>query len=298
LIYGKIREERPNQLSIKRACQLTCFSRSGYYRYIAADDGRSSPDLGLRDRIQCVALEWPSYGYRRITLELKRSGFVVNHKKVLRLLREDNLLCLRKKKFVRTTRSDHSFPTYPNLVPELEITAPDQLWKSDITYIRLEREFVYLAVVLDAFTRRCIGWALEKSLRATLALAALRMALRERNPKPGLVHHSDRGIQYACSEYTNLLKEKGIRISMSRTGNPYDNAQVESFIKTLKYEEVYLFEYADLSEARHRIGHFLQKIYNEKRLHSALGYLPPAEFEQNYWSKIQQNSEVFNISTS
>jgi transposase InsO family protein len=204
----------------------------------------------------------------------------VNRKRVLRLMREDNLLCLRKRRFVHTTDSDHRLPVYPNLVPELVVSGCDQLWVSDITYIRLLREFIYLAVILDAFSRRCIGWALERSLETELALSALRMALATRAVTAGLVHHSDRGVQYASLDYTALLKERGIRISMSRRGNAYDNAQAESFMKTLKYEEVYLREYETMAEARASISHFLEAVYNRKRLHSALGYIPPAEFEQ------------------
>jgi transposase InsO family protein len=195
-------------------------------------------------------------------------------------MREDNLLCLRKRSFVRTTDSAHAWAVYPNLLPTLRVNGLDQLWVADITYVRLPQEFVYLAVLLDAYSRRCIGWALERYLDAELALAALRMALATRVLRPGLVHHSDRGVQYAAQAYTNLLKAHGIRGSMSRTGNPYDNAQAESFIKTLKYEEVHLFEYQNFVEARERIGQFIEEVYNEKRLHSALGYRPPAEFER------------------
>jgi len=205
----------------------------------------------------------------------------VNHKKVRRIMREDNLLCLRRRKFVVTTDSDHDRPVYPNLAGELELTGLNQLWIADITYIRLELEFVYLAVVLDAFSRRVIGWALEQSLEDELTLAALRMALRERQPTPGLVHHSDRGVQYASGDYTDLLKDHKIRISMSRKGNPYDNATCESFMKTLKYDEVHRQEYRDLDEARSCIQQFLEKVYNQKRLHSALGYCSPVRFEQS-----------------
>lgn len=236
--------------------------------------------MTLRSLIQQVALAWPCYGYRRITAELNRRGHRVNRKRVLRLMREDNLLVLRKRRFVHTTNSDHRLPIYPNLVPDLVITGCDQLWVADITYIRLLREFIYLAVILDAFSRRCIGWALERHLEAELALSALRMAIEARTITAELVHHSDRGVQYASLDYTGLLKEQGIRISMSRRGNAYDNAQAESFMKTLKYEEVYLREYETMAEARTCIGHFLEAVYNQKRLHSALGYLPPIEFEQ------------------
>ncbi len=236
--------------------------------------------MQLRDRIQRIALDWPCYGYRRITAELHRRGIEANHKRVLRLMREDNLLCLRKRRFILTTDSRHSLTIYPNLLPELQLTSINQLWVADITYIRLLREFVYLAVILDAYSRRCIGWALEPFPEAELALEALQMALASRRLESGLAHHSDRGVQYASSAYCDLLKEQGIRISMSRRGNPYDNAQAERFMRTLKYEEVYLFEYETVAEARARISHFIEEVYNHKRLHSAIGYVPPAEYEQ------------------
>jgi putative transposase len=266
-------------LPVTRMCEVLGLSHPTYYRW-RREEPALVPDLELRAQIQELAVEMPAYGYRRITHELQRRGVTVNHKRVLRLMREDNLLCLRKRGFVRTTDSTHALLVYPNLLPELALTGLDQLWAADITYIRLPQEFVYLAVLLDAYSRRCIGWALDRYLEAELALSALRMALATRPIRPGLVHHSDRGVQYASQAYTNLLKEHGIRISMSRTGNPYDNAQAESFIKTLKYEEVHLFEYHNLAEARERISQFIEEIYNEKRLHSALGYQPPAEFER------------------
>jgi putative transposase len=263
-----------------RLCALGQVSRAGFYRWREAPPAVDG-DLDLRDEIQRIALEWPCYGWRRVKAELRRRGWKVNHKRVRRIMREDNLLCLRRRKFVVvTTNSNHDCPVYPNLAGTLELTGMDQLWIADITYIRLETEFVYLAVVLDAYSRRVIGWALERSLEDDLCIAALQMALRLRWPAPGGVHHSDRGIQYASHDYTDVLKEHQIRISMSRKGNPYDNATCESFMKTLKYEEVYRQEYRDLAEARASIAQFLEKVYNQKRLHSALGYLPPVEFEQ------------------
>lgn len=265
-------------IPLTELCRLAEVSRAGFYRW--RNEGPvEDADMELRDAIQRIAVEWPCYGSRRITRELLRRGRRVNRKKVQRLMREDNLLCLRKRRFVVTTDSDHGLPVYPNVARDLVLTGIDQLWVADITYIRLETEFVYLAVVLDAFSRKVIGWALDRTLEATLSVEALQMALRKRKPTPGLVHHSDRGVQYASGDYTDLLKANGIQISMSRSGNPYDNARCESFMKTLKYEEVYRSEYRDLAEARAQIGAFLEKVYNRKRLHSALGYLPPAEFE-------------------
>ncbi len=259
-------------------CQMTGLSRAGFYRWRLPRQAMPV-EMELRDRMQKIALEWPAYGYRRITAELQQCGFQVNHKRVLRMMREDNLLCVRRRAFVSTTDSRHHLPVYPNLARELTPTAVNQLWVADITYIRLRTEFVYLAVVLDAFSRRVVGWALGQTLEAELAVAALRMALIERRPPAGLVHHSDRGVQYASHAYTEILKQHPANISMSRKGNPYDNAACESFMKTLKQEEVYRNEYRDFPDARASIGEFLERVYNRKRLHSALGYLPPAEFE-------------------
>jgi putative transposase len=266
--------------AVNALCQMTGISRASYYRWCAPPP--STPvEMELRDAMQQIALEFPAYGYRRITRELNRRGFAVNHKRVLRLMRQDNLLCLRRKSFVVTTDSRHSLRVYPNLAGAITPVSVNQLWRADITYIRLRAEFVYLAVVLDAYSRRVIGWALGRTLEAGLAVSALTMALRQRRPAPGLVHHSDRGVQYASHEYTDLLKQHGAEISMSRKGNPYDNAACESFMKTLKYEEVYRSEYRDLADAYAQIGEFLERVYNQQRLHSALGYVPPAEFEQN-----------------
>jgi putative transposase len=260
-------------------CTLARVSRAGFYR-LPPDPPRPDPDLELRDALQRIALEFPSYGWPRMTAELQRRGWAVNHKRVYRLMREDHLLCLRRRKFVVTTDSAHGLPVYPNLARTLVVTGLDQLWVADLTYIRLELEFVYLAVILDAFSRRVVGWALDCTLEAELTLQALRMALAQRRPVRGLVHHSDRGVQYSSRDYTRLLQDHGLQISMSRKANPWDNAVCESFIKTLKYEEVYRTEYRDLAEARASIGVFLEKVYNQKRLHSALGYLPPVEFER------------------
>lgn len=278
--FIQCQSQSSTRLPVAGMCQLVQLPRRSYYHLVGRTQAVDQY-IELRDQIQKIALEWPSYGYRPMTAELRRRGLRVNHKLVLRLMREDNLLCLRKRPFVRTTDSRHDLPVYPNLAGQMSLTAINELWIADITYIRLLREFIYLAVILDAFSRRCIGWALERHLKAGLAVAALRQAIAERGVKPGLVHHSDRGVQYASHEYTGLLEANGIRISMSRRGNAYDNAKAERFIRTLKYEEVYMYEYEDMAEARERIGHFLEEVYNRKRLHSALGYVPPAEFEQS-----------------
>jgi putative transposase len=267
------------RMSVIRMCEVAGFSRAGYYRF-QDPEKPAAADMDLHDEIQKIALEWPSYGSRRITKELKGRGWDVNRKRVQRLMREDNLLCVTKRKFVVTTDSAHGLKVYPNRAASMTLTGTDQLWVADITYIRLEEEFIYLAVILDAYSRRVIGWHLDDGLDDSLSLAALRMALKGRTLKPGLVHHSDRGVQYASGNYTDLLKENGIDISMSRKASPWDNAACESFMKTLKYEEVYRIEYRNLAHARATIGEFLEKVYNEKRLHSALDYRSPVQFER------------------
>ena len=267
-------------LTIERMVKLGGVSRASFYRFDGGHHPRPERDMDLRDAIQRVALEWPSYGRPRITAELRRRGRKVNPKRVYRLMREDNLLCVRKRKFVLTTDSNHDRKVYPNLSEEMVLTGIDQLWVADITYIRLASELVYLAVVIDAYSRRVIGWALERTVEDDLPLAALRQALELRQPAPGVVHHSDRGSQYASGDYTDLLKVHGCQISMSHKASPWENAGCESWMKTLKSEEVYRQEYRDLAEARASIAQFIEEVYNQKRLHSALGYRPPVEFEQ------------------
>jgi len=266
-------------LTIERMVELGGVSRASFYRFGKDNPSRTDSDMDLRDAIQRVALEWPSYGRPRITAELRRRGWKVNPKRVYRLMREDNLLCVRKRKFVVTTDSNHDRKVYPNLAGDMVLTGIDQLWVADITYIRLGSEFVYLAVVIDAYSRRVIGWALERTVEDDLPLAALRQALELRQPAPGVVHHSDRGSQYASGDYTDLLKAHGCQISMSHKASPWENAGCESWMKTLKSEEVYRQEYRDLAEARASIAQFIDEVYNQKRLHSALGYQPPVEFE-------------------
>jgi putative transposase len=267
---------------VAEQCHTAEVSRAGFYRYLHQAQPKQA-DVLLRARLQELAVAHHRLrGHRMLTALLRREGQLVNRKRVLRLMREDNLLSLRRKKYVFTTDSAHTLPIYPNLARHARLTAPNQLWVADITFIRLRDEFIYLAVVLDAYSRRVVGWNLGRNLQAELAVGALQMALQQRSWKAeGLIHHSDRGVQYASTEYTGLLEQNDIQISMSRRGNPYDNARAERFMRTLKEEEVHDTTYRNLEDARERIGRFIEEVYNRKRLHSALRYLTPEEFEQN-----------------
>lgn len=266
-------------LTIERACDLARVSRAGYYRAWEQSEPRRA-ETELRDRIQKLSLEYPQHGSRRIAKLLSAEGPAVNRKCVQRLMREDNLLVLRKRRYVVTTDARHTYAVYPNLADGIALAAPNQLWVADITYVRLRESFVYLAVILDAWSRRVVGWNLGEDLTADLALGALEMALEGRSVAPGMVHHSDRGVQYCAHRYVDKLRECGFQISMSRAGNPYDNALAESFMRTLKCEEVYLTDYRDGEDARMRIGRFLQDYYNRRRLHSSLGYQTPEAYER------------------
>ena len=238
-------------------------------------------DRALESRIGDICLEFSGYGYRRVTRQLQREGWTVNHKKVARIMREKGLQChSRKKKWVKTTNSDHGFRIYPNLVRDIKISAINQVWVADITYIHILVCFVYLAVILDVYSRKVIGHALSRKIDTKLTLDALRMAVNQRQPAQGCIHHSDQGIQYASADYVKELEFYCFKISMSRRGNPYDNAYAESFIKTLKSEEVQLWEYRTIEDVQKRIPYFIEDVYNQKRLHSSLGYRPPCEFEK------------------
>jgi len=266
-------------LSIERMCELARVSRASFYRSFHQQQPVAE-ELEVRSAIQQIAIEHRRrYGYRRISAELRRRGMQVNHKRVMRIMAEDNLLAVQPKCFVVTTNSDHEFEVYLNLASRMKLTGINQLWVADITYIRLQREFVFLAVILDAFSRKVVGWQLDHTLAVRLPLTALERAIAERKPGPGLVHHSDRGLQYAAAEYVNVLRQHQMLPSMSRPANPYDNASCESFIKTLKREEIYANRYQDLGHMRVNIQEFIEQYYNRLRLHSALGYRSPEEFE-------------------
>jgi putative transposase len=268
-------------LSIERMCHLAQVSRAGFYRAFQEQEPQQE-EMDLRSTIQQIFLEHRRrYGYRRVTKELQRLGVMVNRKRVQRLMQEDNLLAIQPQAFVSTTNSQHKCEVYLNLAGKMTLTGINQLWVADITYIRLRGEFVYLAVILDAFSRKVVGWELARKLTCALAKTALERAIAARQPAPGLVHHSDRGVQYAAQEYIELLAQHQIFPSMSRPANPYDNAACESFMNTLKREEIYASDYRDLEDLREHLEEFIERYYNTVRLHSAVGYQPPAEFEQS-----------------
>ena len=267
-------------LSIERMCQMVPVSRRGFYRSLK-EQQPAEEEMEVRSAIQQIALQHRRrYGYRRITAELHRRGMPVNHKRVARIMREDNLLGMQPERFVVTTNSNHKLEIYLNLASRMKLTGINQLWVADITYIRLKAEFVYLAVILDGFSRKVVGWALDRTLAIRLTIGALEQAIESRQPEPGLVHHSDRGLQYASEEYIKVLENNRVIPSMSRPANPYDNASCESFMKTLKREEIYANKYDDLENLRANIEEFIEQYYNRLRLHSALGYRSPEEFEQ------------------
>jgi putative transposase len=268
------------ETSVERLCRLAGVSRAGYYRELV-DKEPEQEEMMVRSAIQEIALAHRRrYGYRRILVELGKRGLRVNHKRVARLMREDNLLAVRRRKFIATTDSDHELTVYWNVAGRMTVSGVNQLWVADITYIRLQKEFVYLAVVIDRYSRRVVGWSLDRSLSSRLTITALQGAIELRQPGVGLVHHSDRGVQYACEDYVKLLETWKMIPSMSRAGNPYDNAVCESFLKTLKVEEIYCCDYRDLEELRDHIEEFIERYYNRQRLHSALGYQSPEEFER------------------
>jgi putative transposase len=275
--------ECQGSVSVSRAATSLGVSRSGYYSWLHARDNVKpcASDLLLRDEIQRIVVDNPRYGYRRVKAELDNRGFHVCRNKVYELMKQDNLLCVRKRFRLCTTNSNHGMPVYDNLAKDLRVTGINQLWVSDITYIHLPREFVYLAAILDVYSRRCVGWELSRHIDTRLTLGALQKALKTRGVcLEGLIHHSDQGVQYASREYVECLTGHGIRVSMSRRGNPYDNAYAESFMKTLKYEEVYLNEYQTFKDTLENIERFIDEVYNQKRLHSSIGYKSPIEYEK------------------
>jgi putative transposase len=275
-------------------CELAAVSRASFYRDWE-QKAPSAAEVALRDAVQRTALAHRGHGYRRITPLIQGAGFVVGEEKVRRILRTDNLLAVRRRKFVVTTDSNHRFRVHPNLAESMELTAVNQLWVADITYIRLRREFVFLAVVLDAFSRKAIGWELSRSLETKLALAALESAIASRQPRPGLVHHSDRGTQYASNDYVQRLEGCGAHLSMSRPASPWENGKCESFIKTLKREEIDARHYASFAELRQHVDEFMGQIYNKVRLHSALGYRSPEEFEQAQKPEVKWSPGVLSF---
>jgi putative transposase len=274
---------------LARACALLSLPRSSYYRRLAPGSAGAGAAGPLREAIERIVLAFPGYGYRRVTAQLQREGWRVNRKRVLRVMRAESLLCALQRRWVKTTDSDHGLRVYPNLLPQAgwwQLTGINQAWMADLTYVRLPSGFCYLATLLDGFSRRVVGWNLAEGLDASLTVGALEQALTCRQPSPGWIHHSDQGVQYACRDYVERLQAAQAQISMAAKGTPRENAQAESLFRTLKYEEVYLQDYASAAEARGSIGRFLEEVYNQKRLHSALGYRPPTEYEELFLAGI------------
>jgi putative transposase len=268
--------------------------RSSFY-YKSKTQEISPEDQALENRIEEITEEFPKAGYRKVTRQLHRESVSVNHKKVRRIMREKGLLVKKARRFIKTTDSNHPYPIYPNLIKDLKVTDINQVWVADITYIRIVAAFVYLAVILDLYSRKAIGYAISRHIDTDLSLAALQMAIETRNPRAGLIHHSDQGVQYAAHDYVDVLKNHEINISMSRRGNPYDNAFAESFMKTIKTEEVYLWEYRTLEDVQRRLPYFIESVYNQKRLHASLGYVPPTEYEAMLKTQNQKNPCLISL---
>ena len=283
------------ELSVERMCQLAQVSRASFYRYLRRG-WQAEEEMALRSAVQSVVIQhrW-RYGYRRVTVELRTQGMVVNHKRIARIMREDNLLTVREQWYRSPGHSLRVARVHLNLAGRMTLSGPNQLWAADITYVRLTREFVYLAVVLDVFSRKVIGWALGKGLKAQLPLSALEQAIADRKPPPGVVHHSDQGVQYGSREYMQKLRDHRMLPSMSRPGNPYDSATCESFLKTIKREEIYASEYRDFEDLHQKVEEFIDRYYNRSRLHSALGYCSPEEFENR--RKTQSRAPLAGVIT-
>jgi putative transposase len=284
--------ERPSPVRVQRKCELLDLPRSTYYRIRQGQVPPRAEEQALIDLLFRTCEDWPIYGYRRICMEVRKQGTMVNHKRVLRLMRRHGLLLLPRRRFVHTTDSNHKHRIYENLIKHRVAQMLNEIWVSDITYIPYAHTFAYLAIILDACSRKVIGWNISRHIDTKLTRGALEMALATREVPEGLIHHSDRGVQYASHEYVDLLTTHDIRISMSAPGNPYENAKAESFMKTIKCDEVYRNEYTSFEQVKESIRYYIEQTYNTRRLHSALGYLSPMEFEQQLLNSLQEQSTV------